>query len=104
MKALIGTAVIVLLAACSLPQTTVRTGSTQPSFVVKGAPAGSVLYVDGLPMGSAQQFDGNPSVLAVAEGVHVVEVHQGTNVLFHDKVFMSSGESHAITLLPQASR
>ena len=38
------------LSACALPQTTVRTGSEQPSLVVKGAPTGTVLYVDGLAM------------------------------------------------------
>lgn len=103
MKTLIVTALMLHLAACSLPQTTVRTGSTQPSFIVKGAPTGALLFVDGLSMGPAQQYDGNPRVLAVQEGVHMVEVHQGTGVLFHDKIFLSNGESHAITLLPGAS-
>ena len=104
MKSILGIAALLLLGACTLPQTTVRTGSSQPSLVVKGAPAGAVLYVDGLAMGPAPQFDGNPKVLAVLEGPHQVEVRQGPSVLFHDKVFISSGEVHAITLLSGASQ
>lgn len=88
------------LSACALPQTTVRTGSAQPSLVVKGAPSGTVLYLDGLPMGPAPQFDGDPNVLAVLEGPHLVEVRQGNAVIYHDKIFLSSGETHPITILP----
>ena len=91
------------LAACALPQTTVRTGSAQPSLLVKGAPPGTVLYVDGLPMGPAPQYDGDPNVLAVLEGAHQVEIRQGNAVIYHDKVFLSSGETHPITVLPGAS-
>jgi len=104
MRILLATTLLATLSACSLPQTTVRTGSTQPSLIVKGAPSGTILFVDGLQMGPATAFDGNPHVLAVLEGVHQVEVRQGTAVIFHDKVFVSSGETHAITLLPGASQ
>jgi hypothetical protein len=103
-RALSIVALLIALAACALPQTTVRTGSAQPSLVVKGAPSGTVLYVDGLPVGPAPQFDGNPNVLAVLEGVHQVEIRQGNAVIYHDKVFLSSGETHPITLLPGASQ
>lgn len=92
------------LSACALPQTTVRTGSAQPSLVVKGAPSGTVLYLDGLPMGPAPQFDGDPNVLAVLEGPHLVEVRQGNAVIYHDKIFLSSGETHPITILPGAAQ
>jgi len=61
-------ALLTALSACALPPTTVRTGSEQPSLVVKGAPSGTELYVDGLEMGPAAQFDGNPNVLAVWRG------------------------------------
>jgi hypothetical protein len=68
-----------------------------------GAPAGAVLYVDGLAMGAAQQFDGNPNVLAVLEGTHQVEIRQGTGVVYREKVFVSAGETHAVTVLPGAT-
>jgi hypothetical protein len=99
-KAFFAAALLVTLSACTLPQTTVRTGSAQPGLVVKGAPSGAVLYVDGLAMGSARRFDGNPKVLVVLEGVHQVEVRRRSSVLYHDKIFVSSGETHAITVLP----
>jgi hypothetical protein len=92
------------LSACALPQTTVRTGSQQPTLVVKGAPSGTVLYVDGLAMGPAAQFDGNPNVLAVLEGAHLLEIRQGNAVIYHDKIFLSNGETHPITLLPGPSQ
>jgi hypothetical protein len=104
LRALSTVVLVTALSACALPQTTVRTGSEQPSLVVKGAPSGTVLYVDGLAMGPAEQFNGDPNVLAVLEGVHQVEIRQGSAVIYHDKVFLSSGETHPITLLPGASQ
>jgi hypothetical protein len=93
-----------VLSACALPQTTVRTGSEKPSLMVKGAPPGTDLYVDGLPMGPAAQFDGNPNVLAVLEGAHQVELRHGQTVIYHDKVFLSNGETHPITIPPGFSQ
>ncbi len=91
---------VALLAACALPQTTVNTGSAPPTLIVKGAPAGSTLFVDGLPMGNAAQFDGNPKTLAVLEGTHQVEVRMGSTVVYKEKAFSSSGESHTVTVSP----
>ena len=104
LKALSIVLLLTVLSACALPQTTVRTGSQQPSLVVKGAWSGTVLYVDGLPMGPAAQFDGDPNVLAVLEGAHQVEIREGNAVVFHDKVFVSNGETHPITLVRGAPR
>lgn len=89
---------IVLLTACAMPQTSVRTGSAPPTLIVKGAPAGSILVVDGLTMGIASQFDGNPKTLAVLEGTHQVEVRLGSNVVYKEKAFVSGGESHTVNV------
>ncbi len=88
-----------LLTGCALPQTTVKSGSSQPGLIVKGAPAGSMLYVDGLVMGPATQFDGKPQVLAVLEGVHQVEIRQGTTVVYSEKTFASNGETHTVMVV-----
>lgn len=104
MKASIVAAFALALSACALPQTTVRTGSSQPGLIVQGAPSDAVLYVDGLSMGLARQFDGKPRVLAVLEGVHTLDIQQGSAVIFHDKAFFSSGETHPIKLLPGAAQ
>jgi uncharacterized lipoprotein YajG len=89
---------VATLAACSMPQTTVRTGMSPPTLIVAGAPSGSVLVVDGLDMGSAAQYDGNPKVLAVLEGTHQVEVRLGSNVVYREKAFVSSGQSHTVAV------
>ena len=104
MKTMLVAVLLVALAGCALPQTTVRTGSSQPALTVKGAPDGAILYVDGLAMGSAKQYDGNPNVLAVLEGAHQIEVRQGSSIIYREKVFVSSGETHAITILPGTSQ
>jgi hypothetical protein len=98
MKKLLVLVGVVLLAACALPQTSVRTGSAPPTLIVKGAPIGSILVVDGLAMGTASQFDGNPKTLAVLEGTHQVEVRLGSNVVYKEKAFVSSGESHTVNV------
>jgi uncharacterized lipoprotein YajG len=94
---------LMLLAGCSLPQTTVRTGLPAPTLIVTGAPSGSVLFVDGLEMGSATQYDGNPKVLAVLEGTHQVEVRLGSSVVHREKAFVSSGQSHTVVVAGAAS-
>jgi hypothetical protein len=81
-----------------MPQTTVRTGMSPPTLMVAGAPTGSVLFVDGLDMGSATQYDGNPKVLAVLEGTHQVEVRLGSNLVYKEKAFVSSGQSHTVAV------
>ena len=103
MKAMLTTALLVMLSACALPQTTVRTGAAQPGLIVTGAPSSAVLYVDGLPMGPAPQYDGRPKVLAVLEGPHQVEVREGSLDLYRGKVFLSNGETHTIALLSGAA-
>jgi hypothetical protein len=95
---LILTLVCALLCACDLPHSTVRTGSPSPSLIVVGAPANSVLYVDGVSMGVATTFDGKPNTLAVLEGVHTVEIREGSQVVYSEKAFVSSGETHTVSV------
>jgi hypothetical protein len=71
--------------------------------MVTGAPSGSLLFVDGLEMGSAAQYDGNPKVLAVLEGTHQVEVRLGTNVVYREKAFVSSGQNHNVAVAAAVS-
>jgi hypothetical protein len=65
-------------------------------MIVKGAPAGSTLFIDGLQIGSATQYDGNPNVLEVLEGTHQVEIRQGGSVLYSEKTFVGVGETHTV--------
>ena len=98
MKPLIVVVLVATLAACAMPQTTVRTGMSAPTLIVTGAPAGSILFVDGLRVGSATQFTGTPNVLAVLEGTHQIDVRLGETVVYHEKAFVSSGQSHTVAV------
>jgi hypothetical protein len=87
-----------LLTACALPETAVKTGSPRPAIYIKGAPEGAQLFVDGLAMGTASEFNGAPKILVVEEGTHAVELRHGNAVLHAEKVFVSNGESRAISV------
>lgn len=82
---------VVLLSACAMPSTTVRTTDTRPSLAFEGAPAGATVYVDGILIGEAEKFDGQPGVLTVEPGTHHISVKglDGT-VLFERKIFIES--------------
>ena len=99
MRNLFVCAAIAILAGCALPETTVKSANSQPGLIVQGAPPGSLLYVDGLVMGPASQFDGKPKVLAVLEGVHQVEVRQGSTTVYSEKAFVSGGETHTVAIV-----
>lgn len=99
MKVLTALAAAALLSACSLPQTTVRSGTSQPGLIVTGAPDGSTLFVDGLQIGAATEYDGDPNVLAVLEGTHTVEIRRDGNVVFSQKTFVGAGETHTVLVV-----
>jgi hypothetical protein len=60
---------------------------------------GSTLYVDGLVIGPAAQYDGKPKVLAVLDGVHLIEIRQGTTIVFQEKALLSAGETHTVAVV-----
>jgi hypothetical protein len=93
-----------LLCACDLPHSTVRTGAPAPALIVTGAPANSLLYVDGVQMGAATTFNGKPYTISVLEGVHMVDVRVAGKVIYSEKVFVGSGETHAVNVLVGASQ
>lgn len=102
MKQIAVVALTLLLGACALPETIVKTGSPRPQLIIKGAAAGTVLIVDGLPMGPAPQFDGNPKVLIVEEGVHQVVIQRSGIAIHAEKTFVSNGETRIITVHVEA--
>ena len=82
---------IFALAACAMPNTTVRTTDTRPSLAFDGAPDGSVLYVDGQRIGDPNQYDGQPNILLVEPGTHLVVVKGADGApLFERKVYVES--------------
>ena len=98
MKLITPLVVAILLIACALPNTGVHTGSIKPTIYVRGASEGEQLYVNGLLMGTATQFNGDPNVLIIEEGANLVEIKRDGLTLHSEKIFISDGESKAITL------
>ena len=90
-KFLVMLVALLLLAACSMPNTTVRTTDTRPGIAIDGAPDGAILYVDGQRVGEANKYDGQPNVLVVELGTHTVVVKgaDGTPI-FDRKIYVES--------------
>ena len=80
-----------VLCACAMPSTTVRTTDTRPSLAFEGAPEGAKIYLDGLLIGEAEKYDGQPGVLLVEPGTHVIVVKgPDGSVLVEKKVYVES--------------
>ncbi|MPY74729.1 MAG: hypothetical protein GEU87_10745 [Alphaproteobacteria bacterium] len=82
-------ALALLAASCSYPSSRTDIPDERPSLAFKGAPEGSVVFVDGLHMGLAPEFNGTDRVLLVEPGNHVIEVRSGNQVLLSRRVFLS---------------
>jgi len=83
--------IAILLSACAMPSTAVRTTDTRPGLSFTGAPAGATVYVDGLLVGPAEEYDGKPGVLTVEPGTHQVAVKAPDgSVLLERKVYLES--------------
>jgi len=90
-KSLVMLVALLLLAACSMPNTTVRTTDTRPGIAIDGAPDGAILYVDGQRVGEANKYDGQPNVLVVEPGTHTVVVKGADGApLFDRKIYVES--------------
>jgi len=90
-KYLVMLVALLLLAACSMPNTTVRTTNTRPGIAIDGAPDGAILYVDGQRVGEANKYDGQPNVLVVEPGTHTVVVKGADGApLIDRKIYVES--------------
>lgn len=77
------------LAACiRYPTPGVEITDERPTIAFKGAPVGSVIYVDGIAMGAAAKFDGKREALLVEPGPHLIEVRDGDRTLLSERVFL----------------
>lgn len=91
MRKTLAISLMILLAACSMPSTVVKTPDTRPSLAFEGAPEGAVLFLDGVRTGLANRYDGQPDVLRVEPGTHLVTVKGADgSVLLEQKVFVES--------------
>lgn len=80
-----------VVTACAMPVTQVRTIEPNPSIIVQGAPMDAILLVDGINMGAANAYNGQPNALKVIPGTHTVSVvSSGGGTILTQKVFVES--------------
>ena len=94
---------LVCLSACSWFHPHAKPPPPPPEFIVTGAPAGSIVFVDGVQVGQSAE-SGKPQVLTVAAGEHIVEVRTGDTVIYREQTFVAASEKRAIRVLSGSSR
>jgi starvation-inducible outer membrane lipoprotein len=78
-----------LLAACAMPTTTVRSVDTRPSISVSKVNEQADLYVDGIRMGKAADFE-EPNQLKLEAGTHRVSIVEAGKTTFEQTIFIES--------------
>jgi hypothetical protein len=68
-------------------------------IVVNGAPAESVVFVDGTQVGQPVPRGQNAQIVRVAPGNHKVDVHLGERVVYHEEVYVASGQRLMMSVL-----
>lgn len=79
-----------MIPACSMPTTTVRTVEERPGIIISGAPEDALLLVDGVLAGKASAYNGTPDMLTVEPGTHRIVVQQGGKALYDQQIFVDS--------------
>jgi hypothetical protein len=76
----------------------------QPMFIVTGAPAGSVVFIDNAQAGQAAELSDKPQPVSSVEGMHKVEVRFGDTIVYRENVYIKAGERRVITVLSGSNR
>ena len=74
------------------------------AFIVTGAPAGSIVFIDDAQIGQVAKFNDKSQVLNVAAGAHIVEVRTDSTVIYREQTYVGSGERRVIKVLSGFSR
>jgi hypothetical protein len=80
---------LLLLAACAMPVTTVRSVDTRPSISVSWVNEQADIYVDGIRMGRAADFV-EPNQLKLEAGTHRVSIVEAGKTTFEQTIFIES--------------
>lgn len=73
-------------------------------FIVTGAPANSIVFVDGTPAAPENAENDHPQVLDVAPGAHTVEIHVGERTVYREETEIAAGQRRVIKVLSGLSR
>jgi hypothetical protein len=75
-----------------------------PVFIVTGAPAGSVIFIDDAQAGQTAEFNDKPQQVSSVEGMHKVEVRFGDTIVYRENIYIKSGERRVVTVLSGSNR
>ena len=92
-----------MLSACSWFHAKVPRAPDPTVFIVTGAPAGSILFIDDVQKGQAAELH-KPQTVSSVEGTHKVEVRFGDSVVFRENVYIKGGERRVVTVLSGLNR
>jgi|GEM_PF-1319909 hypothetical protein len=94
----------VLLCACSWFHRKPPPPPDPPEFIVTGAPAGSIVFIDDVQRGHASEINDKPQQINVTPGDHKIEVRFGDTVVYREHSFIKSGERVVVTVLSGSNR
>jgi hypothetical protein len=95
---------LAMLSGCSWFHFKGPPAPTPPVFIVTGAPAGSVVFIDDAQAGQPAEFNDKPQAVSSVEGTHKVEVHFGDTIVYRENVYIKAGERRVITVLSGSNR
>ncbi len=95
---------LLMLSGCSWFHAKPKPAPVPPQFVVTGAPAGSIVFIDGVMTGRLTELNDRPQIVAVTAGTHTVEVRIGDTVVYREDAYIKSGEKRVITVLSGSNR
>ena len=75
-----------------------------PVFIVTGAPAGSVIFIDDAQAGQTAEFNDRPQTVSSVEGMHKVEVRFGDAIVYRENIYIKAGERRVVTVLSGSNR
>jgi hypothetical protein len=94
---------LTMLSACSWFHAKAPHAPDPPVFVVTGAPAGSIVFIDDVQKGQAAEFR-KPQMVSSVEGTHKVEVRFGDTVVYREDIYIKGGERRVVTVLSGSNR
>lgn len=89
---------ILLMSACTYPQTKTETLEDPPTLVFAGASSSATIYLDDLMIGLAHDYNGEPNSLIVPRGTHMLEIRENGATILAEKIFVSDGSVKTFNL------
>jgi hypothetical protein len=94
---------LTMLSACSWFHAKAPRAPDPTVFIVTGAPAGSIVFIDDVQKGQAAELH-KPQTVSSVEGTHKVEVWFDDTVVFRENVYIKGGERRVVTVLSGLNR